>query len=406
MSQPAPRRRWVRAGNVLLVVLVTALQLAGPRAMSLVRAPEVLAGVASQALGVAAALAGGVALLWRRSRPVSVLALCVAAYAVNAVVVPGVPPYAGWLALYAAGAYGRQAARAWYAAAAGAAALVAVFAACTLLYPKMVGELPLLIAVTAIAALTGTVVRSRRAQLTALRDRAEALERERVSAEARAAAEERLRIARDVHDLVGHGLSAIAVQSSTARLALDAGRIETARTALTAVESSSRAALGEMRQLLGVLRAGDAGEHGRLPGLGDLPGLAGSMGRQGVMVTLRVGEVGAIPGAVALAAYRVVQEALTNVVKYAGGSRVTVEVGMSGGAVLVTVEDYAVHATAQAEAGHPPGEPPGGRAGGAGLVGMRERVAVFGGELSAGPTGDHPGWRVQARIPYGEQDAG
>ena len=403
MSQPAPRRRWVRAGNVLLVVLVTALQLVGPRAMSLARAPEVLAGVASQALGVAAALAGGVALLWRRSRPASVLAVCVAAYAVNAVMVPGVPPYAGWLALYAAGAYGRQAARAWYAAAAGAAALVAVFAACTLLYPKMVGELPLLIAVTAIAALTGTVVRSRRAQLTALRDRAEALERERVSAEGRAAAEERLRVARDVHDLVGHGLSAIAVQSSTARLALDAGKIETARTALAAVESSSRAALGEMRQLLGVLRAGDAGEHGRLPGLGDLPGLAGSMNRQGVMVALRVDEADAIPGAVALAAYRVVQEALTNVVKHAGGSQVTVEVGASDGAVLVTVEDYAVQAAAQAEAGHPPGGPQGGRAGGAGLVGMRERVAAFGGELSAGPASDHPGWRVRACIPYGGQ---
>jgi signal transduction histidine kinase len=404
VSQPAPRRRGARAGNVLLVVLVTALQLAAPRAGSPV--PGVLAGAAGQVLGIAAALIGGVALWWRRSRPVSVLAVCVAAYAVNAVVVPGVAPYAGWLALYSAGAHGRQAARAWYAAAAGAAALVAVFAACTLLYPKTVGELALLIAVTAITALTGTLVRSRRAQLTALRDRAEALERERVSAEARAAAEERLRIARDVHDLVGHGLSAIAVQSSTARLALDAGRIETARTALAAVESASRAALGEMRQLLGVLRAGDAGEHGGLPGLGDLPGLAGSMGRQGVMVTLRAGEVGEVPGAVSVAAYRVVQEALTNVVKHAGGGRVTVEVGASGGAVLVTVEDYAGPAAPQAGAGHPSGEPPGERAGRAGLVGMRERVAGFGGELSAGPAGDHPGWRVRARIPYGEQDAG
>jgi len=411
VSQPAPRRRWARAGNVLLVVLITALQLAGPRAGSSVRTPDLLAGVAGEVLGVAAALIGGVALWWRRSRPVSVLAVSVSAYAVNAVVVPGVPPYAGWLALYAAGAYGRQAARAWYAAAAGAGALVAVFAACTLLYPKTAGELVLLIAVTAIAALTGTVVRSRRAQLAALRDRAEALERERVSAEARAAAEERLRIARDVHDLVGHGLSAIAVQSSTARLALDAGRIETARTALAAVESGSRAALGEMRQLLGVLRAGEAGVYGRAPGLGDLPGLADSMTRQGVMVTLRAGELGAVPGAVSLAGYRVVQEALTNAVKHGGGSRVTVEVGASGGAVLVTVEDYAAPAAPRTEAGDPPrpgeaGQPPGGRAGGAGLVGMRERVAGFGGELSAGPAGDHPGWRVRARIPYGEQDAG
>ena len=411
MSRPAPRRRWVRAGNVLLVVLVTALQLAAPRAGSPVRASDLLAGAASETAGMAAALIGGVALLWRRSRPVSVLAVCVLAYAVNAVMVPGVPPYAGWLALYAAGAYGRQAARAWYAAAAGAAALVAVFAASALLYPKTAGELALLIAVTVIAGLAGTVVRSRRAQLDALRDRAGALERERVSAEARAAAEERLRIARDVHDLVGHGLSAIAVQSSTARLALDAGRIETARTALAAVESSSRTALGEMRQLLGVLRAGDADEHGRLPGLGDLPGLAGRMGRQGVVVTLHAGEVGAVPGAVSLAAYRVVQEALTNVVKHAGGSQVTVEVGASGGAVLVTVEDYADPAAPQAGADHPPlpggaGQPPGGPAGGAGLAGMRERVAGFGGELSAGPAGDHPGWRVRARIPYGGQDAG
>ena len=110
MSQPAPRRRWVRAGNVLLVVLVTALQLAGLRSGSEARAAEVLAGVASQALGIAAALIGGVALLWRRSRPASVLTVCVAAYAVNAVMVPGVPPYAGWLALYAAGAYGGRAA--------------------------------------------------------------------------------------------------------------------------------------------------------------------------------------------------------------------------------------------------------------------------------------------------------
>jgi len=406
VSRPAPRRGWARAGNVLLVVLVTALQLAAPRAGSPARPAGVLAGVAGQTMGVAAALIGGVALWWRRSRPVSVLTICESAYAVDAVAVPGVAPYAGWLALYAAGAHGGRAARAWYAAAAGAAALGAVFAASALLYPRTAGELPLLIAVTAIAALTGTVVRSRRAQLAALRDRAGALERERVSAGARAAAEERLRIARDVHDLVGHGLSGIAVQSGTARLALDAGRIETARTALAAVESASRAALGEMRQLLGVLRAGEAGGHGRLPGLGDLPGLAGAMGRQGVMVTLHAGEVGGVPGAVSLAGYRVVQEALTNVVKHGGGGRVMVQVGASGGAVLVTVEDYAGQAAPQAGAGHPAGEPPGGPAGGAGLAGMRERVAGFGGEVSAGPAGDHPGWRVRARIPCGGQGAG
>src|SRR4029077_11119960 len=109
------------------------------------------------------------------------------------------------------------------------------------------------------------------------------------------------------------------------------------------------------------------------------------MGRQGVMVTLRAGELGAVPGPVSLAAYRVVQEALTNAVKHAGGGRVMVEVGASGGAVLVTVEDYAGQAPPESDAGHPP--PPGGAGqppGGAGLAGMRERVAGFGGEVSAG----------------------
>jgi len=393
-------------------VLVTALQVAAPRSGTPGHVPDLLAGLAGAILGAAAALIQGVTLLWRRSRPVSVLGVCVAGYAVNAAVVPGVAPYAGWVALYAAGVYGRGGRRAVYWAVAGAAALVLIFGASALAYPKTAGELVVVIAVTVTAALLAAVVRSRRAQLDALRDRAAALERERVSAAARAAAEERLRIARDVHDLVGHGLSGIAVQSSTARLALEAGRIELARAALSAVESSSRAALGEMRQLLGVLRAGDTGELGRTPGLGDLRDLVGRVQGQGVLVTLRAGELGEVPGAVSLAAYRVVQEALTNVVKHGGGGRAAVEVSASGGAVLVMVENYAGPAAPYSDTGHLP--PPGGaagqrpdeRAGGTGLAGIRERVACFGGEVSAGPAGDHPGWRVQARIPYGMEGAG
>jgi signal transduction histidine kinase len=386
----APFRGWAGAGNVLLVVLVTALQVAGPRAGSPSRPPELVAGLAGEAAGMAAALAGGVVLWWRRSRPGGVLAGSVAAYAVNAAVVPGVPPYAGWVALYAAGVYSRTGRRAGYGAAAGAAALVLVFAVCAVAYPKTVGELVLLIAVTVTAGLLGMLVRSRRAQLGALRDRAAALERERQSAAARAAAEERLRIARDVHDLVGHALSGIAVQSSTARLALAAGRPGAARTALSAVESASRAALAEMRQLLGVLRPGEGGQYRPAPGLGDLPGLVDGLRRQGVAVTLSAGELAGVPAAVSLAAYRVVQEALTNAVKHAAGSQVSVAVAASEGALLATVEDYAQRAA-----------PPGGQAGGYGLAGMRERVAGLGGEVSAGPAGDHPGWRVRARIPYG-----
>jgi len=386
------RRGWAGTGDVLLVVLVTALQVTGPRSGSPGQVPDLLAGPAGSAVGVVVALAGGVALWWRRSWPVVVLAVCVAGYAVQAAVVPGVPPYAGWVALYAAGVYGGRARRAGYAVVAGAVALGLVFGFCALVYPKTAGELVVLVAVTVTAALLGMLVRSRRAQLGALRDRAAALERERESAAARGAAEERLRIARDVHDLVGHALSGIAVQSSTARLAMDAGRFGAARTALSAVESASRAALTEMRQLLGGLRAGDAGDYGPAPGLGDLPALVEGLRAQGVAVTLSVGELGEVPGAVSLAAYRVVQEALTNAVKHAAGSRVTVAVAASGGALLATVEDDS-----------PQAAPPGERAGGHGLAGMRERVAGLGGEVSAGPAGDHSGWRVRARIPYGGQ---
>src|SRR2546430_488660 len=107
VSQPAPRRGRARAGNVLLVVLVTALQVAAPRSGTPGHVPDLLAGLAGAILGAAAALIQGVTLLWRRSRPVSVLGVCVAGYAVNAAVVPGVAPYAGWVAMYAAGVYGR-----------------------------------------------------------------------------------------------------------------------------------------------------------------------------------------------------------------------------------------------------------------------------------------------------------
>jgi signal transduction histidine kinase len=377
---------------VLLVMLVTGLQLAGPRAGSPARPPDLLAGLPGDVLGAAAALIQGAALLWRRSRPAGVLAVCVAGYAVNVAVIPGVPPFAGWVALYAAGVYGHGARRAGYSVIAGAAALLLIFGACALAYPKTAGELVLLIAVTVTVGLVATLVRSRRAQLGALRDRAAALEGERESAVARAAAEERLRIARDVHDLVGHALSGIAVQSSTARLALDAGRPGAARTALSAVESASRAALAEMRQLLGVLRAGDTGEYRPVPGVRDLAGLVDGLRTQGMAVTLAVGELGEVPDVVSVAAYRVVQEALTNAVKHAAGSRMTVEVAASDGALLATVEDFAQKAA-----------PPGEWAGGHGLAGMRERVGGLGGEVSAGPAGDHPGWRVRARIPYGEE---
>jgi signal transduction histidine kinase len=212
-----------------------------------------------------------------------------------------------------------------------------------------------------------------------------------------AASEERLRIARDLHDLVGHGLSAVTVQSSTARMALDAGDSATARRALTAVESSSRGALREMRQLFGVLRtisdvrAGDDADAGAdnapTPGLADIARLVENVRLGGVAVTSETtGDVLDVPPAVQLCAYRVVQEALTNAVKHAPGGVVTVRVVGSDQSLHVVVETSG-------------GIPSDGHvdSGGFGLEGIRTRVAAAGGQARIGPTPE--GWLVAAELP-------
>ncbi len=388
-------KRRARTGNALLAVLITIVQLLGLRVGRPVEPSGVLAGVFGAVLTWAAIVVQGVSMLWRRDRPVAVLAVCLAGYAVNSALVPGVPPFAGWVALYAAGVYAGSGRRAAYAVTVGAGVLVAVIGVGALVYRATVAEFVFLAFITVTVVLVAIVVRSRRVQMDALRERAAALDRERESAVARAAVEERLRIARDLHDLVGHGLSGIAVQSSTARLALDGGRLDQAREALAAVEASSRDAMVEMRQLLGLLRGVDTGGYGPAPGLHDLPGLVDRMRAQGVSVALFADGLGDVPGAASLGGYRAVQEALTNAVKHAPGSRVRIDVKAADGVLVVVVEDDAQR----------PAPPPQNAAGGHGLVGMRERVAALGGELSVGPAGDHPGWRVRATIPYGDKGA-
>jgi len=363
------------------------LQLSGLRAGSADAPSDVLTGVLGGLLAATAATVQGLSLLWRRTRPTTVLGVCVVAYAINVVVVPGVPPYAAWFALYAAGVYTQPIRRARYALAMGAGALVVILLVAAGTDRTSAGDLPVPLLVTAIVVLLSTTVRSRRDQFDALRERAAALEREAAAVASRAAVEERLRIAREVHDLVGHGLSGIAVQSSTARLALEAGELGQARAALSAVESSSRSALQEMRQLLAVLRADDEADYLPTPCARDLRGLVDGLRGQGVSVELSMHGVDELPDAVSVCVYRVVQEALTNAVKHAPGSRVTVELAAADREFLVAIENYAQQA------------PPPPVSGGHGLLGMRERVAALGGDLTAGPTSDHPGWLVLARIP-------
>jgi signal transduction histidine kinase len=232
-------------------------------------------------------------------------------------------------------------------------------------------------------------------------------ERGRVEAVGRrAATEERLRIARDLHDLVGHGLSAIAVQSSTARMALQSGDEMSAGTALTAVESTSRIALREMRQMLGVLTDvdgadGSPDEPGRpdgvprpAPGLDDLGPMLDNVRAAGVAVALeQAGDWGSASPGVQLVIYRIVQEGLTNAVKHAPGSLVAVRLDASDGSGRVSVETVG----STAVAGRPSSTP----RRGLGLDGLRTRVTAVAGELTYGPTDQ--GWILEARVPLHEE---
>jgi signal transduction histidine kinase len=218
---------------------------------------------------------------------------------------------------------------------------------------------------------------------------------------------ERARIARELHDVVTHNVSVMIVQAGAARQVL-ASSPGDATQALLAVESSGRAAMSELRHLLGLLSPGDPTGTGDedlrpQPGLGQLRALIEGTTAVGLPVALHLGELPArLPPGVDLAAYRVVQEALTNVLKHAGKPATTVRVRYSGGAVVVEVADDGPPIPAATPATVP--------GAGRGLLGLRERIGMYGGEVEAGPVAGG-GWRLLARIPvegtgpHGRSDA-
>jgi signal transduction histidine kinase len=246
----------------------------------------------------------------------------------------------------------------------------------------------------AVSWLAGENLRSRRARWAALEERTIRLEHEREERTRQAVAAERLRIARELHDVVAHSMSVIAVQSGVGNHVIDTQPDE-ARRALQTIETTSRTALTEMRRLLGVLRQ-DGESQASLepaPGLLELPQLIAQVAGAGLVATLDVeGDRQAVPPGVDLSAYRIVQEALTNVVKH-GGETATVRVRYGDGGVSVEIVDDGPQTTAADAAYRHPISP------GHGLIGMRERVAVFGGDFSAArrPGG---GFRVAARLPF------
>lgn len=353
-------------------------------------------GTASEVVRYLAIVAACAPLPLRRLRPVPVLAVTVLADAVLIGLGRSVAAHlAAGLAMYSLAAATPNRLPLPVVGAAVAPPLVAALASAGGRNVQSVVFAPALVLVGWLA---GENARARRAYAAGLAERVAERERERAR---QAAAEERARIARELHDVVAHSMSVVAVRSGVARMVLDS-RPEEAAEALGIIETVSRRGLAELRRIVGVLRsaedpdaAGGAGaaDLAPAPGLADLAPLVDEVGQAGVGVELRVdGAVRALPAGQDLSAYRIAQEALTNVVRHAGPSaHATLTVRYAPEAVEIEcVDDGAgrLQPVEPADGGH-------------GLVGMRERVALYGGELVAGPAG--PGFRVLARLPLVEE---
>jgi signal transduction histidine kinase len=344
------------------------------------------------ALGYALALLHTLPLAARRRFPGTVLGISVASgLAVAALGMPEILGIAILVAVYSVAAYGDR----WISLAGLAAAELG--SAAVQLTPGGFQN-PTVVTnglIIGAAWLLGHFVGRRRAYTAQLEQTAE-LERTRAEQARRAVAEERLRLARELHDVVAHSISVIAVQSGVGAHVASTQPEEAAK-ALAAIETTSRAALTELRRLLGVLRQDDEpkGSLAPVPGLDDLDGLLAEVGKAGLAVRLQVeGTPSPLPAGVDLSAYRIVQEALTNVVKHAGPAHAQVTIRYRDQEVTVEVTDdgrgvAAPTGDGQARVGH-------------GLIGMRERVQVFGGDLEAGPR-PGGGFRVAARLPLADQ---
>lgn len=241
-----------------------------------------------------------------------------------------------------------------------------------------------------LAFLAGKAVRDRRELLAGLRERNRHLEETREEEARRQVAEERVRIARDLHDIVAHNIAGISLQAATGAHVAGA-HPDQARMALVAIREASRQTLDELRSTLHLLRQGDdEAPLAPAPGLDALPDLVGSVSATGIPVSLELaGEVADVPEAVAGSAYRIVQESLTNVMRHAGAASAEVRVERRADGLALRVVD---------DGRGGPAVPDDGRPAGHGIGGMRERAAALGGTVHAGP-GAGGGWTVDAWLP-------
>ncbi|MFD1824984.1 sensor histidine kinase [Mumia zhuanghuii] len=349
-------------------------------------------------------------LAWRRSAPVASFA-AVSALLAGQLLVTDVPYYADLsllLSLYAIAAYGPLWAR---RAGLGVGFLGAVLSTADWYRDSPGTSTVATVVMMSLVVLApwamGAYMRTRREYIAGLEDRARQLERDAAQQATIAAAAERARIAREMHDVVAHSLSVIVVQADGALYA-SRTRPEVAVETLQTISRTSRASLAEMRRLLGLLRGDEdatQAERTPMPTAADIGGLVEQVRRSGLDVrTELVGDPREIDPAAGLTVYRVVQEALTNTLKHAAsGVRARVQVAIAGDHVLVRVED---DGGAAAPAGRLPDAadvgPVPSAGGGHGILGIRERIALHDGTVEAGPLLGG-GFRVEARIPYDKE---
>jgi len=362
------RTRAIDLALVLAVLVATSVPFVDPEPGSVT------------ALGAALNAGTVVPLLWRRRAPFAVMVIVfTAATLVSLYDRPGQSlQFAGLLAIYSVAALGR---RRWQRLGVLVAILVTFPPASLLLKQNDLDDFMITILLPLAAFLLGSLDRSQREHAEALRERAKHLERERIAEAARAAAEERARIARDMHDILAHAVSLMVVQAEAGPVML---RIDPdqAERAFDAIADAGRDAMTQLRWLLGVLKPSEV-QRLPPPTLNDLAGLVGDTAALEVC-----GEPRPVAPDIQVALYRIVQESLTNTVKHARAQKVTVRLSWLPTELEVAVND---DGPGPVEIG----------IGGQGLAGIRERAAALGGSATTGP-GPVGGFEVRARLPYAE----
>jgi signal transduction histidine kinase len=323
-------------------------------------------------------------LAWRRLQPLLVFGLIT-----MGAVVASAAPYVGlaavMIAAYSVGAYARHRLVSLGVLVATATAIVAIYGSHAMPdVPAVLGPYLLIVPLW----VAGQAISTRQMRADAFEDRATRLEREQEAATQAAIAEERGRIARELHDVVAHSVSVMLVQAGAARHILGTAP-DQARESLLAVEASGREAMADLRHLLGVLH--DDGEGMTLapqPGAEQIESLVRRVGEAGLPVALRIeGQPRPLPPGINLTVYRIVQEALTNALKHAGLARTEVILDYRAAELKIEVLDEGNDPCDNGRHGH-------------GLVGMQERVALYGGTLEAGPRLER-GYAVRAWLPLG-----